>query len=569
MGLEIRERHVVVPDVAGHGALSARLLVDARDRHHLGGDAFHLIKTIQSHNFSSLSGKGVQALSNTLRPATPGLVIDHVEQLVLRDLERILFDHHHVGELARFQGAQLGLLADGDRDVLGEHADRFVRGDLLLRMAAALRIALQVLSGDGSVDAVPRVEILHRAVGAAGQDQAFVDVGLPLIGVGRSLRADSVLDPVQVGAVEGRLDVDDHRQLAHALDQLRSRHLGVDDAERVTGGLLALGHAVLPALRQGVLDGGEDRVEAGIADAVGRRLQTHLVGLEHLFIQSVLGLDEDARGGRIVIVRLEQRRGAGAEGTVGEDLVAAVLHQAVRVFHFLLGQIWFGVIGIEIDADTERQFARSLQRLVIIKVFRVLPDVRRVGVDLGHALSGRLGQRGVHQLGFDLRDLRRVRDDLVKDLRCLLSEDTVRVAVLVELHQAADAELVVLADARDFQCLGIGDRGVQADSLHEDRVLGADRVQIRLRRDLVLAVRPLGLVEIVASDPLARRSLRSLVRQHLHGFLLALGCAQVDGGQGLAIREEVQVGVAQARKHRPAAQVHDLAGLDVRRVLMV
>ena len=105
------------------------------------------------------------------------------------------------------------------------------------------------------------------------------------------------------------LQIEHHGELFHPLDHLVGRHLGVDDAERVAVGLLARGHAVLAALFERVLDRRQYAVKSLVADAVRRGLQPHLIRTQHLLVQLLLRLHEDAvRLRRVGIGREELRR---------------------------------------------------------------------------------------------------------------------------------------------------------------------------------------------------------------------------------------------------------------------
>ena len=99
---------------------------------------------------------------------------------------------------------------------------------------------------------------------------------------------------------------------------------------------------------------------------------------------------------------------------------------------------------------------------------------------------------------------------------------------------------------------------MQAYALDNDGMIGAGLIQIQTGGQLILAVLPLGLVEVGALDPLALGRFRRTVTQQLQRLGTGGGTAQIHGGIGLAEGEKVQVGVAHAGQHGLALQIDAL-----------
>ena len=432
-----------------------------------------------------------------------------VHDVVLRDLEDVPVDDDEVGEFARLERPEPLLLPRGVVQVLREHADRVIDAHLLLRLIAARGIVVKVLARNGGIDVDPRGERLHGAVRAAREHESRLLIRVPAVAVGRALLADALGHPVHVRLKEHRLQIEHHGELFHPLDHLVGRHLGVDDAERVAVGLLARGHAVLAALFERVLDRRQYAVKSLVADAVRRGLQPHLIRTQHLLVQLLLRLHEDAVRLRRVGIGREELRRARTERAVGEDLVAAVADLAVGVSHLAARQVGLLIERVEVDHHAQRQLALAVEPQVVLGILRVFPDLGGVGVDRREPLARGLGQRLLHNLLLHRGDFRGVGDQLVEDLRRLLAQDAVRLTVLVQLHEPAGAVVKAAADPGRRQRRIVRDRRVQAHALHHHRVLAAHEVEVRLRRQVLARVGPFRLVEVRAAHPLA---LRCLVR---------------------------------------------------------
>ena len=260
---------------------------------------------------------------------------------------------------------------------------------------------------------------------------------------------------------------------------------------------------MLAALFERVLDRRQYAVKSLVADAVRRGLQPHLIRTQHLLVQLLLRLHEDAVRLRRVGIGREELRRARTERAVGEDLVAAVANLAVGVGHLAARQVGLLIERVEVDHHAQRQLALAVEPQVVLGILRVFPDLGGIGVDRREPLTRGLGQRLLHDLLLHRGDFRGVGDQLVEDLRRLLAQDAVR------LHKPAGAVVKAAADPGRRQRRRVRDRRVQAHALHHHRVLAAHEVEVRLRRQVLARVGPFRLVEVRAAHPLA---LRCLVR---------------------------------------------------------
>ena len=110
---------------------------------------------------------------------------------------------------------------------------------------------------------------------------------------------------------------------------------------------------------------------------------------------------------------------------------------------------------------------------------------------------------------------------------------------------------------------------MQAHALDNDGMIGAGLIQVQTGGQLILAVLPLGLVEVGALDPLALGRLRRAFTQQLQCLGAGGGTAQIHRGIGLAEGEEVQVRIAHAGQHGLALQVDALLTIKLRQCLFL
>ena len=97
-----------------------------------------------------------------------------------------------------------------------------------------------------------------------------------------------------------------YRKFFHPLYELRSRHLRVYYPERQPVPLLSFGHPTLTALFQRVFYGRQYNIQPHVAYTVYCRLESHLIGLQHSFVQVLLAYDQHPCRIRIVCIRLIQ-----------------------------------------------------------------------------------------------------------------------------------------------------------------------------------------------------------------------------------------------------------------------
>ena len=418
-------------------------------------------------------------------------------------------------------------------------------------------------SVDSAPDAGPRIVRIDRAVGTAGADEAFVEVLLPGVRVVGS-GTDALVDPVQVGVQERGLDVEDDGHLLESGQLIGMDELRVDDAELRAGFDLFHGLAVfLDASLDRVLDRLQSGFGTGVADAVGRGLQTVLVRLIHLFVQSGLGDDQDALVAGIVVVVFQQSGGSGAEGTVRKDLERTEIGHSERIALLFLSQDGLVVHLFEADAHSDGEQAFLVQFSVNVDVFEEVPDLRSIGVHHGDAHAGNVLEHFGHGLLAEILVQQRIGNDVVEQFGSLFAHDAVGIAVLVQLAQAAFAEDVALADTGLLQSHVVRGDFVQAASLDDDRVIRGDHVEVICRRHSVFDVLPLGLVVVGALDPGACGDLGALRLQLFPGFRSRGAAGQVDSAESLAVCVEVQVGIAQRRFHGLALQIDAVVGFEL------
>ena len=150
---------------------------------------------------------------------------------LFRDGEDVLVQDHQVRPFAGFQGAQV-LLSPGQAGRAGGvEGDGLFNGEGLLRQeGGVVRVAGRAIHG--AVDAPEGGEIFYRRVGAAAEDHAQVQQGLPGIGGLGTLRPNAGREQRGVRGNKGGLDVRAHAQSGHATVEGFVSKLAVDEAEQ-------------------------------------------------------------------------------------------------------------------------------------------------------------------------------------------------------------------------------------------------------------------------------------------------------------------------------------------------
>ena len=109
-------------------------------------------------------------------------------------------------------------------------------------------------------------------------------------------------------------------------------------------------------------------------------------------------------------------------------------------------------------------------------------------------------------------------------------------------------------DPGELQGQRVGKGHVSVQSVHEDRVIGGDRVQKRPRG--LAFRRPALVVPVAVQDPGSLRELLRVCSDAPRQLGLVRGVAQVHREQAEAAGHEVHVSVVEARDDEPAPQLH-------------
>ena len=222
--------------------------------------------------------------------------------------QRVGFQYHQVGALARLQGPFLIFLEGAPGRRGGEHGKGFAHADPLIGVGVQHR---RLDAGQGGVGG-------DRAVRAAADGDARIEDGAVGVDPGETRRTEQ--SPVgghvrlaDEGRDEGRLHGGHDPRPGHALDLVERGQLEVLDAVAV----VAARHRP-----QGLLHGPQHLLDAAFRFAVHGNLQAFTVGLQNEAVHLRLGVGQRPVVVGIVRVGFEQGGGVGLEGAVGTNAAA-------------------------------------------------------------------------------------------------------------------------------------------------------------------------------------------------------------------------------------------------------
>ena len=302
-----------------------------------------------------------------------------------------------------------------------------------------------------------------------------------------------------------------------------------------------------------------DRVDAELVPVLHGQLRGRLHGGQRR------GLQPRARGQ--VRIGLEQPRPARAQRAVervldrahGQVLVIAV-HETVG------GQPLRHPLVRVADHDPEAHPELPLGRDLLHDVDRLEAGARVL--EAGDALGHRLLVREVElpaDLGLALRRLHARAGagvGLVEQPVRGLAEEAGRLALGVLQDVAPGRALRVAGDARQLHGLRVGEGGVAAGVLEDDRVAGRGRAQglvsgEAFHRGLGAAV-PLLLVPAAPADPLPGPRLARGLLDHGHDLVPVLHAREIQDDAGVTHAGEVAVGLDEAGHCAAALEVDHL-----------
>lgn len=188
--------------------------------------------------------------------------------------------------------------------------DCFLDAQALLRVEAALRQTVFVLSGDGTVEVGERIQVLDRRVCPERDRTAHPQVRFKRVRLSLDLGSDPPFHSVDVGPQKNRLIIDNDVPVRHPTKQCMVGDLAMDQAVAQRVG----------RIRKILFINGEHLLDRSVADRVGHHRDAQLGrGLTpacrflpaHHFDPKVL---------RIIQIGLRHHRRSPAERTILEQL---------------------------------------------------------------------------------------------------------------------------------------------------------------------------------------------------------------------------------------------------------
>ena len=271
-------------------------------------------------------------------------------------------------------------------------------------------------------------------------------------------------------------------------------------------------------------------------------------------VLDVFGLrDEEAGGGRLVRVGLEEGGAARAERAILVELDRSDPEHAV------------------VEPALRPATERGLDRRGVVAQHRIEPDVERVLlaeflvelgdqdrgagiVHAGHPPAVHLGDRGLD--GVLHLCARRRRDRALDEALRVVDEDTGRIPLRVLDDLAATRARRRAGDVRLLEGERVHEAGVAIDALEVHRMIGHRAGQRLVRRPAGVA--PVVLVPAAADDPLAARRRAGALDDTGDHLVVRGGAGEIHVPQRHAEPGDMGVRVGHPRDHRAALQVDDL-----------
>ncbi len=145
----------------------------------------------------------------------------------------VAVENDDVGEVSGFEAAFEVLAELGEGGGLGIGVDSLIDGELLLRLEGLG--SLDVLPGDGGIEAAEGRDGLDGVIGSEGDDDAVIKERLPGVGAPGAIGAKPCGGPGHIGEEVGRLHAGDDAELSKAVEGTGRDDLSVLDAEAEVG----------------------------------------------------------------------------------------------------------------------------------------------------------------------------------------------------------------------------------------------------------------------------------------------------------------------------------------------